>query len=174
MLMIIFHNQNQYKTWNYGTNGWVVNISPRTLQATQRCTTGIPKIPNTSSLFKCPFCEKAKMIKRSGQRKQQDACIPGQVFHMDLSYVSGPSNLDDILSHNAPPEPTIKRSREGYIGFLTIIDVATRKLWTHNVKSKDPPLEYIDSFLKKHGIHTTNPLDALMVTTTTNGYLANS
>ena len=108
--MIIFHNQNQYKTWNYGTNGWVVNISPRTLQATQRCTTGIPKIPNTSSLFKCPFCEKAKMIKRSGQRKQQDACIPGQVFHMDLSYVSGPSNLDDILSHNTPPEPTIKRS----------------------------------------------------------------
>ena len=123
------------------------HISLRTLQVTQRCTTGIPTIPKTSSMFKCPFCEKAKMIKRSGQRKQQDTCIPGQVFHMDLSYVSGPSNLDDILSHNTPPAPTIKRSREGYIGFLTIIDVATRKLWTHNVKSKDPPLEYVDSFL---------------------------
>ena len=150
------------------------HISPRTLQATQRCMTGIPTLPKTSSMFKCPFCEKAKMIKQSSHRKQQDVCIPGQVFHMDLSYVSDPSNLDDIISHNAPPEPTIKQSREGYIGFLTIIDVATRKLWTHNVKLKDLLLEYVDSFLKKHGIWTTNPSEALMVTTTKNGYLANS
>ena len=104
------------------------HISPRALQVSQRCTTGIPSIPKTSSMFKCPFCEKAKMIKQSGHQKQQDACIPGQVFHMDLSYVSGLSNIDDIISHNAPPEPTIKRSREGYIGFLTITDVATREL----------------------------------------------
>ena len=128
------------------------HISPRTLQQTQRCTTGIPPITKTTTLFKCPFCEKAKMFKQSGQQKQQDACIPGQVFHMDLSYVSGPSNLDDILTYNAPPEPTLKRSRDGYIGFLTIIDVASRYIWTHSVKSKDPPLNYIDRFLKKHGV----------------------
>ena len=93
---------------------------------------------------------------------------------MDLSYVSGPSNLDDIITHNVPLEPTIKRSQEGYIDLLTIIDVTTRKLWTHSVKSKDPPLEYINSFLKKHGIRQTNPSGALTVTTTKNGYLANS
>ena len=150
------------------------HISPRTLQKTQHCTTGIPPITKTMTLFKCPFCEKAKMFKRSGLQKQQDACIPGQVFHMDLSYVSGPSNLDDILTYNAPPEPSLKRSRDGYIGFLTIIDVASRYIWTHSVKSKDPPLDYIDRFLKKHGIQTTDPNKALKVTMTKNGYLAKS
>ena len=86
------------------------HISQRTLQATQRCTTGIPPIPKTSSMFKCPFCEKAKMIKQSGHQKQQDAYIPSQVFHMDLSYISDPSNLDNIILHNTPPVPTIKQS----------------------------------------------------------------
>ena len=95
---------------------------------------------------------------------------------MDLSYVSGPSNLDDILTYNAPPEPTLKRSRDCYIGFQTIIDVASQHLWTHSVKSKDPLLNYIDRFHKNHGIQTTdqNKNKALKVTTTKNGYLASS
>ena len=100
------------------------------------------------------------MFKQSGYQKQQDACIPGQVFHMDLSYVSGPFNLDDIFTYNAPPEPTLKRSWDGYIGFQTIIDGYSWQLWTHLVKSKDPPLDYIDCFLKKHGIWNTNPSKA--------------
>ena len=37
---------------------------------------------------------------------------------MDLSYVSGPSNLDYIISHSAAPELTIQQSRDGYIGFF--------------------------------------------------------
>lgn len=69
------------------------HISSRTLQATQRCIEGIPKFPQATSFFKCPFCEKSKMLKQGSKRKHQDACIPGQVFHMDLSFVSGPSNL---------------------------------------------------------------------------------
>ena len=128
------------------------HISPRTLQATQRCTTGIPKCPQATSLFKCPFCEKSKMIKRGGKKKSQDNCIPGQVFHMDLSFVSGPSNLEDMITNNAPPEKTLQTSRDSYIGFLTIIDVASRLLWTHPVKGKDPPLGFIGRFLTKFGI----------------------
>ena len=68
--------------------------SPRTLQATQCCTKSILKFPQATSLFKCPFCEKSKMLKQGSKTKSQDACIPGQVFHMDLLFVSGPSNLD--------------------------------------------------------------------------------
>ena len=173
MAMIIIHNQNQSKTWNCGTNEWATSAREHCKQhnAVQQVFLLYPK---HHQCLNVPFVKKTKMIKQSGHRKQQDACIPGQVFHMDLSYISRPSNLDDIISHNAPPEPTIKQSREGYIRFLTIIDVATRKLWTHSVKSKDPSLEYVNSFLKKHGIWQTNPSGALMVTTTKNGYLANS
>jgi hypothetical protein len=54
---------------------------------------------------------------------------------------------------------------------LTIIDVSSRKLWTHPIKSKDPaPIEYIDKFLKRHGI---NPSKAI-ITTSGKGYLAKS
>ena len=102
------------------------HISPRTLQETQRFTTGIPKFPQATSFFKCPFCEKSKMIKRGGKKKTQDNYIPGQVFHMDLSFVSGPSNLEDMITNNAPPEKTLTKSHDGYIGYLTIIDVSSR------------------------------------------------
>ena len=101
------------------------HISPRTLQATQRCITGIPKFKQATSLFRCPFCEKSKMIKRGGKRTSQDNCIPGQVFHMNLSFVSGPLNLEDMITNNAPPEKTLKTSRDSYIGFLIIIDVSS-------------------------------------------------
>jgi hypothetical protein len=45
---------------------------------------------------------------------------------------------------------------------LMIIDVSSRKLWTHPIKNKDPPVEYIDKFLKRHGIRTTNPSKAII------------
>ena len=61
------------------------NISPQTLQATQKCTSGIQPLPSASSKFKCPFYEKEKMLKQSGKRKSEYAFILGQVFHMDLS-----------------------------------------------------------------------------------------
>ena len=95
---------------------------------------------------------------------------------MDLSFISGPSTLKDMIMCNALPKETVKRSCEGYIGFLTIIDVATRNLWTHNVKSKDPPLDYINRFLKIHGIRETDPSKAvnMKITRTEGGYLAKS
>ena len=73
--------------------------------------------------------------------------IPGQVFHIDLSFVSDPSNLEDMITNNAPPEKTLQQSRDSYIGFLIIIDVTSHNLWTHPIKSKDPPLDFIDRFL---------------------------
>ena len=104
---------------------------------------GISSITNTSTMFKCPFCEKAKMFKQSGHLKKN---------HMDLLYVCGPSNLDNIISSNALPQPMIQHSRDGYIGFLTIINISSQQLWTHQIQTKDQHLDYIDHFLKQHGI----------------------
>ena len=147
------------------------HIGTSTLQLTQKCTTGIPPIPSAAPLFKCPYCEKGKMLKRSGKLKSEDQFIPNQAFHMDLSFMPGPSNLTDMLKFNAPPKKSINKSRDGHIGFLTIIDVASRHLWTHPVKSKDPPIKFVNLFLKKHGIHNTDPSKAFKITTTKGGYL---
>lgn len=71
---------------------------------------------------------------------------------MDLSFVSGPSNLEDISASVDKPKFTVKQSRDGYIGYLAIIDLATRQLLTHLIKNKDSPTLYINVFLKRHGI----------------------
>lgn len=92
------------------------------------------------------------MLKRSGKLNSEDQIIPNQAFHMDLSFVSGPSNLTDIFKFNAPRKKSINKSKDGHIGFLTIIDVASRHLWTYPVKSKDPSIKFINAFLEKHGI----------------------
>jgi hypothetical protein len=52
---------------------------------------------------------------------------------MDLASASGPSNLDLETGSNIVPSPIVKKSRNGYIGFLTTIDVPSRKLWTHSI-----------------------------------------
>ena len=149
------------------------HCSTRTMNETRKCTNGIPNLPTTSPFFKCPFCESAKMLKKGGKRTNRDNFIPAQAYHMDLSFVSGPSNLNDISKCQTTPKITIKQSRDGYIGFLTIIDVATRSLWTHLVKNKDPPIAYIDRFLRRHGIRNTDPSKAI-ITTSKTGYLAKS
>jgi hypothetical protein len=112
-------------------------------------------------------------VKKCGNKTtDKDTFIPGQAYHMDISFVSGPSNLDLQTGSNIAPSPIVKKSRDGYtIGFLTIINVSSRKLWTHPIKNKDPPIAYIDKFLKWHGIRTTNP-SKVIITTSETGYLA--
>ena len=102
------------------------HVGFQTLQDTRRCTKGIPPIPTSAPMFKCPFCEKAKMCKRKGKSHTNDVFIQNQSFHMDLSFVSGPTNLNQVLEEGAKVEKNIQKSREGYIGFLTIIDKASR------------------------------------------------
>ena len=105
------------------------------MNETRKFSRGIPELPTSTPFFKCPFCEKAKMMKRSGNKsKDEDVFIPGQAYHMDLAFVSGPSNLEDIRTSSDKPNLTVKQSRDGYIGFLTIIDVASRQLWTHLIR----------------------------------------
>ena len=73
---------------------------------------------------------------------------------MDLAFVFGPANL----------EYAVKQSRDGYIGFLTIIDVATKQLWTFMIKNKDTTTQYINTFLKQHSIRQTDPSKKIITT----------
>ena len=138
---------------------------------TRKCTKEIPKLPTHTPFFKCPFYEKAKMVKRSGNRsKDKDIYISGQAYHMNLAFMSGPAKFDDIRT-TMEESVTVKQSREGFIGFLTNIYVASRQLWTHLIKNKDPPTQHIDQFLTRHGIQHTDPSKAI-ITTSNKGYLA--
>ena len=101
------------------------HTSTQTITETRKCTKGILKLPTNTPFFKCPFYEKAKMMKQSSNKsKDENVFIPGQVHHMDLAFVSGPSKLDNIRTISEE-SVTVKQSRDGYIGFLTIIDVAS-------------------------------------------------
>jgi hypothetical protein len=150
------------------------HCSTRTLNETRKCVKGIPDLPTNTPFFKYPFCEIGKMVKKGGNKTtDKDNFIPGEAYHMDLAFVSRLSNLDVDGGLNSGSSPIVKKSRDGYIGFLTIIDVSSRKLWTQPIKNKDPPIAYIDKFLKRHGIQTTNPSKAI-ITTSETGYLAKS
>ena len=97
--------------------------STRAIIETRKFTEGIPELPTNTPFSKCLYCEKAKMVKNSGNRS---------AYHMDLPFVSGPAKFDDLQT-TTEESVTMKQSRDGYIGFLTIIDVASRQLWTHMI-----------------------------------------
>ena len=88
------------------------HCSTQAINETRKCTKGIPELSTNTPFFKCPFCEKAKMLKKSGNRsKDEDVFIPGQAYHMDLAFVSGPAKLDDLRT-TTEESVTLKQSKK--------------------------------------------------------------
>lgn len=170
------HDQQHYATLYQNLELWhqrYGHISPHTLAKTSQSVEGIPPLPTATSLFHCPFCDMAKMTKYHGKGQSfREVFIPGHMFHMDLCFVSGPTNLTDATAGKAKPNGIMK-SLQGHIGFLTIIDAATKYLWTFPIHSKTPPIQIIDKFLERHSVKKTTPGRAI-ITTTRDGYLARS
>ena len=74
------------------------------------------------------------------------------MFHIDLGFFRGPSNLTDVVRDGAnPSSTTIVKSIEGNTTYLSIVDAATRYLWVFPLKSKQPPIELVDKFLSRYG-----------------------
>jgi hypothetical protein len=128
------------------------HAAPRTLKRTQQVVDGIPNRPDAYPLFCCPFCDKAKLCKNHGGKKStKEAFVPGTVFHMDLEFIHGPKNLQEVLQEGAVPKDTVLKSQDGFSSYLLIIDAATPYIWIFLLKSKDPPIAIIDQFLTKQG-----------------------
>ena len=126
--------------------------APRALQQTQQVVEGMPHLPNNNSIFSCPFCDKAKLRKADRNKNSlREVFIPGTSFHMDLGFIRGPSNLEEVVKNGATPTKTIVKSRDGYEAYLLIIDAATRYIWVFLLKGKHPPIATIAQFLQKHG-----------------------
>jgi hypothetical protein len=104
-----------------------------------------------------------------GKRSTREAFIPGTSFHMDLGFIRGPKNLQEVLHNGATPKETIIKSHDGFSSYLLIDDAATRYIWTFLLKGKDPPIAIIEQFLNKHGTGLKGT-----ITTTTGGLLHKS
>ena len=76
--------------------------------------------------------------------------LPGQRFHMDFGFMKGSG-----YCHKDDEGKTIT-SIDGYRSYLRIIDRKTRYLWVFLRKTKKPPLEVVDKFLKEHGHPTAH------------------
>jgi hypothetical protein len=126
---------------------------PQVLQRTQKVVEGIPHLPNVSPNFHCRFYDKVKQHKAArGKAEHNNAYLPGTMFHMDLGFFRGPSNLPEVVHDGAAPaNPTLVKSIEGDTSYLSIVDAATRYLWVFLLKSKHPPIELLDKFLSRYG-----------------------
>jgi hypothetical protein len=127
--------------------------SPQVLQRTQKVVEGIPHLPNASPIFHCRFCNKAKQHKAArGKAEHNNVYLPGTMFHMDLGFFRGPSNLPSVVNAGAAPEnPTLIKSIDGHTSYLSIVDAAMRYLWVFPLRSKHPPIELLDKFLSRYG-----------------------
>ena len=83
----------------------------------------------------------------------------------------GPSNLTDMLKFNASPEKSINKSTYGHIIFLPSLMLHQDMYGLIWLKSNNPPIKFINDFLKNHGITNTDPLKAFKITTTKYGHL---
>jgi hypothetical protein len=45
---------------------------------------------------------------------------------MDLGFIRGPKNLQEVLQEGAVPKDTVPKSHVGFSSYLLIIDTATR------------------------------------------------
>ena len=142
------------------------HIGLKKLQATAKCTKGMPPIGNLHPLFKCQACALAKMTKSPKRRKEDQATTPGERFHMDFGFVRGPKNLQHLLKRrrtakhkirNAKSHHPIKTSHDGYSSYLLITDAATRHTWVFLTKTKEPPIQTLDLFLTQHGLKKEQP-----------------
>ena len=128
----------------------------RTLWDTQKVVDGMPMMPKTPAIFACPFCDEAKTQKRhGGPRSSREEFLPNTAYHMDLGFfrTSKPKDKQNQprTGSNNNDKDTM-RSFDGYVGYLLIIDAASRYAWVFLLRNKQPPTDLIDKFLDKYGV----------------------
>ena len=136
------------------------------LQATAKCTKGVPNTGNFHPPFKCRACATAEMTKTPKQKKEHQAQLPGEQFHMDFGFVRGPKNLQTLLSkrctakhkmRHAKSHYLVKTSHDGYSSYLLVTDAASRHTWIFLAKTKEPPIVTLEVFLTQHSLKNEIP-----------------
>jgi len=118
--------------------------------AVSRTCEGVPNLSHgRNAFFKCETCMRAKMRKINKSHLQpntRESRIngPGQMFHMDFGFVRGSDFKEE------DKDGKIITSRDGYNSYLIIVDRYSSYTWIMLSRSKDPPIEFVKSFLDMH------------------------
>jgi hypothetical protein len=110
--------------------------------------TGIPSEFHYHPFRFIDFKEQARVRKQTAQRSAVRTTEAGKRFYMDFGFMRA-SSLD--YRQPNPKTDRVVQSWDGYSSYLLIVDEASCYTWVLLTKSKDPPLDIIDQFLRKFG-----------------------
>jgi len=92
--------------------------------------------------------EEARVKRQAAGRAVERTSETGRRFYMDFGFMRASS------SDYSKPDKSIDRvvdSWDGYSSYLLIVDEASRYIWVLLTKSKEPPMDIIDTFLTRFG-----------------------
>jgi hypothetical protein len=110
--------------------------------------TGIPP-----SFHYHPFCfidwkEEARVQWQAAGKSAECTTEVGRRFYMDFGFMRA-STLD--YSRPNKDHDRVVASWDGYSSYLLVVDEASRYIWVFLTKSKEPPLDIVDTFLDCFG-----------------------
>ena len=119
-------------------------------------TTGVPKLRG-NQFYQCASCMDAKFKKRAFHTKRvkfktpsqpstppEPAPLKGQNLYCDFGFVRG----SDWSERDK--DGKLITSKDGYRSYCLIIDKATRYIWIHLTKTKEPPTQFLQNILNKY------------------------
>jgi hypothetical protein len=110
--------------------------------------TGIPLEFHYHPFRFIDFKEQARIRKQAAQRTAVRTGDVGRRYYMDFGFMRA-SSLDYRKPN--PKTDRVVQSWDRYSSYLLIVNEVSRFMWVFLTKSKEPPLDIVDSFLKKFG-----------------------
>jgi len=112
--------------------------------------TGIPSDFKYHPFQFIDWKEDAGVKKKAAGKTVERTTEVGRRFYMDFGFMRASSS--DYTAQDKSVNRVV-HSWDGYSSYLIIVDEASRYIWVFLTKSKEPPLEIIDTFLDRFG-HT--------------------
>jgi hypothetical protein len=135
--------------------GIIAHCSEKRLRQTQKLVNGIPAFhgPKIPALINCRTCDVAKLRKapRGTSMEDHEQLYNGQVFQIDIGFIRGPANLENVFLRTEDAATKIIESRNGFVCYLLIVDRKSRFMWPFSLKSKSVPPDLLRTFLMTHG-----------------------
>jgi hypothetical protein len=110
--------------------------------------TGIPPGFHYHRFCFIDWKEEARVQKQAAGKSAECTTDVGRRFYMDFGFMQA-SSLD--YSRPNKKHDRIIDSWDGYSSYLLVVDEASRYIWVFLTKSKEPPLDIIDTFLDCFG-----------------------
>lgn len=92
--------------------------------------------------------EEARVQKQAAGKAVERTTEIGRRFYMDFGFMWA-SSTD--YSRPKKVNDRVVASWDGYSSYLLVVDEASRYIWVFLTKSKEPPLDILDSFLDRFG-----------------------